>query len=70
MSGIIWGLWHVPAILGTDYNAGTGSVVFQVVMFFALTITAGVIFAYLTFRAQSLWPAAIYFIHRAKREGL
>lgn len=59
ISGIIWGLWHVPAILGTDYNAGTGSAVFQVGLFFANVITASIIFAYFTFRANSLWPAAI-----------
>jgi len=58
-SGVIWGLWHVPAILGTDYNAGTGSPAFQVALFFANVITASIIFAYFTFRAQSLWPAAI-----------
>jgi uncharacterized protein len=59
VSGVIWGLWHVPAILGTDYNAGTGSAIFQVSLFFANTITASVIFAYFSFRARSLWPAAI-----------
>jgi len=59
VSGVIWGLWHVPAILGTDYNAGAGSPVFQVALFFANVITASVIFAYFTFRSGSLWPAAI-----------
>ncbi len=59
VSGVIWGLWHVPAILGTDYNAGTGSPAFQIALFFANVITASVIFAYFTFRSRSLWPAAI-----------
>ncbi len=59
VSGVIWGLWHVPAILGTDYNAGVGSPAFQVTLFFANVITASVIFAYFAFRARSLWPAAI-----------
>ncbi|MGI9205508.1 MAG: CPBP family intramembrane glutamic endopeptidase [Woeseiaceae bacterium] len=59
VSGVIWGLWHVPAILGTDYNAGTGNPVFQVALFLANVITASIIFAYFTFRARSLWPAAI-----------
>ena len=59
VSGLIWGLWHVPAILGTDDNAGTGSPAFQVALFFANVITASIIFAYFTFRATSLWPAAI-----------
>ena len=59
VSGVIWGLWHVPAILGTDYNAGVGNPAFQVSLFFANVIAASVIFAYFTFRSRSLWPAAI-----------
>ena len=59
VSGVIWGLWHVPAILGTDYNAGAGSPAFQVSLFFANVIAASVIFAYFAFRSRSLWPAAI-----------
>ena len=59
VSGVIWGLWHVPAILGTDYNAGTGSALFQVAMFLTNVITASIIFAYYTFKSRSLWPAAI-----------
>ena len=70
VSGVIWGLWHVPAILGTDYNAGTGSLAFQVALFFANVITASVIFAYFTFRARSLWQEAALLSRRFPGTGV
>jgi len=59
LSGLIWGLWHWPGILLTDYNAGEGNLVLQMLLF-TLGITAdGITYAYFTFRSNSLWPAVI-----------
>ena len=58
ISGLMWSAWHFPAILLTDYHAGTPA-------WFALScFTAGVvgesfIFVWITRRSRSLWPAAI-----------
>jgi membrane protease YdiL (CAAX protease family) len=112
-SGLIWGLWHWPAILFTDYNAGEGNFYLQMFLFTVGIAAEGIIYAYFVFRSNSLWPAvilhashnlflqtiftpltvkgedthlyidefgimlpitstilAVYFYHRAKREGL
>jgi membrane protease YdiL (CAAX protease family) len=59
MSGLIWGLWHWPGILLTDYNAGEGNLVLQMVLFSLSIIPQGIIYAYFSFKSNSLWPAVI-----------
>ncbi|MEM9286111.1 MAG: CPBP family intramembrane glutamic endopeptidase [Pseudomonadota bacterium] len=59
LSGTIWAVWHWPAILFTDYNAGTGSFLLQVFIFTMATLPQGIVYAYITFRSESLWPAVI-----------
>ncbi len=59
LSGAIWAVWHWPAILFTDYNAGEGSFVLQMFIFTMAILPQGVVYAYLTFRSNSLWPAVI-----------
>ena len=58
-SGLVWSVWHYPGILFTNYNAGNGSHLLQLVLFTASVTPMGVVFAYLAFRTNSLWPAAI-----------
>jgi membrane protease YdiL (CAAX protease family) len=58
-SGLLWAVWHYPGILMTDYSAGEGSRWLQVVVFTASLASMGVVFAYFTFRANSLWPAVV-----------
>ena len=59
VSGLIWGLWHWPGILLTDYNAGEGNFVLQMLLFTLSIVPQGVIYAYFAFRSNSLWPAVI-----------
>ncbi|MEM0928361.1 MAG: CPBP family intramembrane glutamic endopeptidase [Pseudomonadota bacterium] len=59
LSGTIWAVWHWPAILFTDYNAGTGSFLLQVFIFTMAILPQGIVYAYITFRSESLWPAVI-----------
>ncbi|MEM6411021.1 MAG: type II CAAX endopeptidase family protein [Pseudomonadota bacterium] len=59
LSGTIWAIWHWPAILFTDYNAGTGSFLLQVFIFTMAILPQGIVYAYITFRSESLWPAVI-----------
>lgn len=59
VSGTIWAVWHWPAILFTDYNAGEGSFVLQMFIFTMAILPQGIVYAFLTFRSESLWPAVI-----------
>lgn len=59
LSGLIWAVWHWPAILFTDYNAGDGNFFLQMFIFTMATAPQGIVYAYFTFRTNSLWPAVI-----------
>ncbi|MEM1396693.1 MAG: CPBP family intramembrane glutamic endopeptidase, partial [Pseudomonadota bacterium] len=59
VSGTIWAVWHWPAILFTDYNAGMGSFFLQVLIFTMAILPQGVVYAFITFKSNSLWPAVI-----------
>lgn len=58
-SGAIWAVWHWPAILFTDYNAGEGNFLLQLFIFTMAILPQGVVYAFITFRSHSLWPAVI-----------
>ncbi len=62
ISGLMWGLWHFPAILWTDYNAGTPAW-FALSCFTVGVVAESFIFTWITRRSDSLWPAA--FLHGA-----
>jgi len=55
----IWAVWHWPAILFMDYNAGEGSFPLQLALFTLGIVPEGIIYAYFTFKSNSLWPAVI-----------
>lgn len=59
LSGAIWAVWHWPAILFTDYNAGEGSFPLQMAIFTMAILPQGVVYAFITFKSNSLWPAVI-----------
>ncbi len=59
LSGMIWAMWHWPAILFTDYNAGEGNFVLQMVVFTLAIVPQGIIYAYFAFKSNSLWPPVI-----------
>ncbi|MGI9222548.1 MAG: CPBP family intramembrane glutamic endopeptidase [Woeseiaceae bacterium] len=59
MSGLIWSIWHWPGILLTDYNAGEGNLLLQMLLFTAGIVPHGIIYAYFSFRSNSLWPAVL-----------
>jgi uncharacterized protein len=58
LSGAVWALWHYPTILFTDYNAGT-PVWFALPCFTVMVIAISFIFAWLTLKSRSIWPAAM-----------
>lgn len=59
LSGLIWAIWHWPAILFTDYNAGEGSFVLQLFIFTMAIVPQGIVYAYFAFKSKSLWPAVV-----------
>lgn len=65
ISGIIWGVWHWPVIMmghnyGLDYPGFPWLGMLAMVWF---TISAGILFGWLTLKAESFWPAV--FAHGA-----
>ncbi len=58
VSGLIWGLWHVPVILGAGYAAGPSPAI-SAVLLVALATAFGFVFARLRLETGSVWPAII-----------
>jgi len=57
--GFLHGVWHLPIILATPWYHSSGNK-FIVVPLFLVTLTlAGVLFGYLRFTTNSVWPCAI-----------
>ena len=59
ISGLMWAVYHYPALLFADYNAG-GPAWFGLSCFTVMVVADSFILAWLVLRSQSLWPAAIF----------
>ena len=60
ISGAMWAVYHFPVLIFADYNAGT-PVWFGLGCFTLGVVAESFIYAWLTLRSGSLWPAA--FLH-------
>ncbi|HXF49184.1 MAG TPA: type II CAAX endopeptidase family protein [Verrucomicrobiae bacterium] len=60
ISGAVWAVWHYPALLFADYNAGTPAW-YGVGCFTIMVIGMSFIFAWMRLKSGSLWTAA--FLH-------
>ena len=58
ISGAMWAIYHFPVLIFADYNAGT-PVWFGLGCFTIGVIAESFIYAWLTLRSGSLWPAAL-----------
>jgi membrane protease YdiL (CAAX protease family) len=56
VSGVIWGLWHVPLILGGVYLAGTPPVL-SALLWMVVAASFSFVFARLRLATGSVWPA-------------
>ena len=65
LSGLIWGLWHVPILASGLYMPGT-PIWFKVPMFLVVVIGCGVLIGIITIESKSVWPAA--FMHSAHND--
>jgi CAAX protease family protein len=69
-TGIIWGLWHVPLIVGGGYDAGT-PVWYGAACFMISVMNMAVMMAWMRLRSGSLWPAALYHgVHNLVIQGI
>jgi membrane protease YdiL (CAAX protease family) len=58
MSGLMWAVYHYPAMLFADYNAGAPAW-YSLTCFTIMVVGDSFVMAWLTLRSGSLWPAAI-----------
>jgi len=58
ISGVIWGAWHVPLIVWSDYNSGTPAW-YALTCFSTMIISASFLFAWIRLRSGSVWPAVL-----------
>jgi membrane protease YdiL (CAAX protease family) len=58
ITGLIWGLWHVPLLLFGDYNAGTPWW-YALLCFTVLIVGMNFAFAWLRLASGSIWPAVL-----------
>jgi uncharacterized protein len=58
ISGCIWAVWHYPALLFADYNAGTKPA-YALACFTLMVIADSYIMGWMRLKSGSLWPAAI-----------
>jgi uncharacterized protein len=58
LSGCIWAMWHYPALLFSDYNAGTRPG-FALTCFTLMVFAASFIWGWLRLRSGSLWTSAM-----------
>jgi membrane protease YdiL (CAAX protease family) len=59
LTGLIWAVYHYPAIFFTNYHA-QGSRIVSFAAFTVLCFAACVILTWLRLRSGSVWPAAIF----------
>jgi CAAX protease family protein len=59
VSGIIWGLWHIPLILAGLYVAGS-SPILSAVLFMVSVVSFGFVIARMRLETGSIWPAIAF----------
>jgi membrane protease YdiL (CAAX protease family) len=58
LTGCVWAVWHYPALLFADYNAGTNRA-YALICFTLLVLSASFIWGWLRLKSGSLWTATI-----------
>jgi len=59
VSGALWAVWHLPAILSGSYGAAGTPRWYQVACFVSMVMSSAVIAAWLRLRSGSIWPVTI-----------
>jgi membrane protease YdiL (CAAX protease family) len=58
IAGVIWGIWHVPLIIGGGYSSGAPTL-YAILCFMVLVIGMSFAFAWLRLASGSIWPATL-----------
>ncbi|MFC4723568.1 CPBP family intramembrane glutamic endopeptidase [Geojedonia litorea] len=59
ISAVIWTIWQLPEILSGNYANSDIPIWYQVFCFSIMTLSTGVILAYLRMMSKSIWPAVV-----------
>jgi len=59
ISGCIWAIWHLPALVSGDYMAGA-TILYRIPMFVIHILAATVIVSWLRVKSNSIWPAVLW----------
>ncbi|WP_110515567.1 CPBP family intramembrane glutamic endopeptidase [Herpetosiphon llansteffanensis] len=59
ISGIIWAMWHYPAILLVEYNNAGAPLWFGLLCFTGLVIGLSFVMTWLRMKTASVWPAVL-----------
>jgi CAAX protease family protein len=65
VSGIVWAVWHYPAIIQGGYGAGTPKS-YELVCFTGMVVASAFVFGWLRLKSQSLWPCVM--LHAAHNQ--
>jgi membrane protease YdiL (CAAX protease family) len=60
LSGLLWGIWHLPVIFLTPLYHAEGNLLIIVPLFLTVVTIMGVIPGYLRLSTNSVWPAVIF----------
>lgn len=58
ITGMVWALWHYPALIFADYNAGTATW-YALTCFTVMVISISFVFAWMRLKSGSLWTGAL-----------
>lgn len=59
-SGVVWALWHMPAILWHGYNGGGSTPkAYQVGCFTAMVMLSAIVMGWLRLKSGSVWPSVL-----------
>lgn len=70
ISGIIWGIWHIPIIIGGGYSSGAPTW-WAIACFMVLIVGMTFAFAWLRLASGSIWPAVLmHSVHNTFIQGI
>jgi membrane protease YdiL (CAAX protease family) len=58
ITGLIWGIWHLPILLFADYNSGTPSW-YAMSCFMVLIVSISFVYTWFRMKSGSLWTAVL-----------
>ncbi len=59
VSGVVWTLWHLPAIIFGGYGGSGTPKTYQTACFAAMVMSSAVVMAWLRMRSGSVWPPVV-----------